>query len=126
MATIVVVNEEPARARGVMHWLRRAGHTPTVAVPGAAALQAAEAQPTGPPPASRGQLIYRLVTEGSDALVRQVCLRLEADRPPRWGEPTSAIPSWAALARLAQQEGLLSETEGSLLAAEPVGRGVAR
>jgi CheY-like chemotaxis protein len=126
MATVVVVNEKPARARGVTSWLRRAGHTPTGAAPGAAALSAAGAAPTGPLPAARSQLIYRLVTEGSDALVRQVCLRLEADPPPRWGEPTSAIPSWAALARLAQQEGLLSTAEGSLLAAEPAGRGASR
>ena len=76
------------------------------------------AEPSGPP-SPRVQLIYRLVTEGSNALVRQVCLRLEADRTPCWGAPTSAIPGWADLARLAKQEGLLSEAEGTLLAAEP-------
>ena len=75
-------------------------------------------EPTGPP-ASRGQLIYRLVTEGSNALVRQVCLRLEEDRTPRWGAPASALPGWSDLARLAQREGLLSKAESTLLAAEP-------
>jgi hypothetical protein len=75
------------------------------------------AEPPGPP--LRGQIIYRLVTEGSNALVRQVCLRLEEDRTPRWGAPASALPGWSDLARLAQREGLLSKAEGTLLAAEP-------
>jgi hypothetical protein len=33
-------------------------------------------------PEKRGPLLYRLITEGSDALVRRVCLRLDADRTP--------------------------------------------
>ena len=82
------------------------------------------AEPTGPPP-PRVQIIYRLVTEGSNALVRQVCLRLDADRTPHWGTPVSALPGWADLARLAQREGLLSKVEGTLLAAEPAGQGAA-
>jgi DNA-binding response OmpR family regulator len=82
------------------------------------------AEPPGPP--LRGQIIYRLVTEGSNALVRQVCLRLEADRRPDWGTPPAALPDWAALARLARREGLLSTTEGTLLAAELAGQGAAR
>lgn len=69
-------------------------------------------------PSRRGQLIYRIVTEGSNALVREVCLRLEADRTSHWGTPTSAIPSWADLARQAKQEGLLGEAERALLASE--------
>lgn len=75
--------------------------------------------PTGPPPALRVPLIYRLVTEGSNALVRQVCHRLEADRAQQWGSVTPDLPSWADLARLATREGLLSAAEGTLLAAEP-------
>jgi DNA-binding response OmpR family regulator len=82
------------------------------------------AEPPGPP--LRGQIIYRLVTEGSNALVRQVCLRLEANRRPDWGTPPAALPDWAALARLARREGLLSTTEGTLLAAELAGQGAAR
>ena len=74
--------------------------------------------PTGPPGGPRGQIIYRLVTEGSNALVRQVCLRLEADRTPHWGTPPAALHDWAALARLARREGLLSTEESTLLAAE--------
>lgn len=66
----------------------------------------------------RGQLIYRIVTEGSNALVRQVCLRLEADRMPHWGATTGAIPSWGDLARQAKEEGLLGEAERALLASE--------
>jgi len=207
MATVVVVDDEEAMAWVVTYWLRMAGHTPVVAATGAAALQAAAAQPdlilldlglpdlpgaevlrrlkaqpataripvvivsgqpgaaalvadsgaravaailrkplqfqelcavlvavldapadwTAPlgPPAPRGQLIYRLVTEGSNALVRQVCLRLDADRTPHWGPPPAALPGWADLARLAQREGLLSKVEGTLLAAEPAGQGAA-
>jgi two-component system KDP operon response regulator KdpE len=75
------------------------------------------AEPPGPPP-PRVQLIYRLVTEGSNALVRQVCLRLDADRTPHWGTPPAALPDWADLARLARREGLLSTAEGALLTAE--------
>ena len=78
------------------------------------------AEPTRPRiPALRVQLIYRLITEGSNALVRQVCRRLEADRSQPRGSATPEIPSWADLARLAMQEGLLSAAEGTLLAAEP-------
>jgi DNA-binding response OmpR family regulator len=200
MATVVVVDDEESMAWVVTYWLRMAGHTPVVAATGAAALQAAAAQPdlilldlglpdlpgeevlrrlkaqpetaripvviaSGQPDAAalvagsgaravaailrkpllfpelcavvaavldapagwvepngappRVQLIYRLVTEGSNALVRQVCLRLDADRLPSWGPPPAALPGWADLARLAKREGLLSEAEGTLLAAEP-------
>jgi hypothetical protein len=84
------------------------------------------AAPPGPPPGLRGQLIYRLVTEGSNALVRQVCLRLDADRTSSWGTPSSALPGWADLVRLAQREGLLSKAEGTVLAAEPAALGAAR
>jgi len=67
----------------------------------------------------RVRLIYRLVTEGSNALVRKVCLRLDADRTAQWGSTAPEIPSWAELARLARWEGLLSDAEGRLLADEP-------
>jgi CheY-like chemotaxis protein len=67
----------------------------------------------------RIRLIYHLVTEGSNALVRKVCLRLDADRTAQWGSTAPEIPSWAELARLARWEGLLSDAEGRLLADEP-------
>jgi DNA-binding response OmpR family regulator len=70
-------------------------------------------------PEQRGQLLYRLITEGSNALVRQVCLRLETDRSyPHEAQATGA-PSWGELARAGRQEGLLSDGEGALLAGEP-------
>ena len=67
----------------------------------------------------RVRLIYRLVTEGSNALVRKVCLRLEADWARQWGSVTPDILSWTELARLAGREGLLSDAERILLAEEP-------
>jgi CheY-like chemotaxis protein len=67
----------------------------------------------------RVRLIYRLVTEGSNALVRKVCLRLDADRTKPWGSTTPEVPSWTELAHLARWEGLLSDAEGTLLAEEP-------
>jgi DNA-binding response OmpR family regulator len=124
---VVVVSGQPdaaalvaeSGARAVAAILRKPLQFPELCAVMVAVLEApaAWAAPTGPPP--RGQLIYRLVTEGSNALVRQVCLRLDADRTPHWGTPVSALPCWADLARLAQREGLLSKAEGTLLAAEP-------
>jgi DNA-binding response OmpR family regulator len=75
------------------------------------------AAPTGPPAqAQRAQLIYRLITEGSNALVRQVYVRLDTDRTFGAGAPAAHTSSWPDLARVARQEGLLSEAEGTLLA----------
>ena len=71
-------------------------------------------------PAQRVEILYRLVTEGSNELVRQVCLRLEADRPGESPPPAAPALSWAALVHAAQTEGLLSAAEGRLLAAGPV------
>ena len=125
---VVIVSGQPdaaalvarSGARAVAAILRKPLLFPELCAVVAAVLDAPAdwVEPTGPP-ASRGQLIYRLVTEGSNALVRQVCLRLEEDRTPRWGAPASALPGWSDLARLAQREGLLSKAEGTLLAAEP-------
>ena len=69
----------------------------------------------------RVRLIYRLVTEGSNALVRKVCLRLDADRTQSRGSTAPEIPSWTDLARLARREGLLSDAEATVLAPEPAG-----
>ncbi len=70
-------------------------------------------------PEQRGQLLYRLITEGSNALVRQVCLRLEADRSYPHEARATGAPSWRDLARAGRQEALLSDREGALLAGEP-------
>jgi DNA-binding response OmpR family regulator len=67
----------------------------------------------------RAQLLYRLITEGSNRLVRMVCLRLEADRARRHGSIAGPAPSWTDLAHAGRQEGLLSCGEGALLAARP-------
>lgn len=63
----------------------------------------------------RVRLVYRLITEGSNALVWKVCLRLDSDRH-RWGATAPEIPSWTEVARLARSEGLLTHAEGTLLA----------
>jgi len=64
----------------------------------------------------RMRLILRLITEGSDRLVRQICARLETDRrQPR--KDLGNVTSWADIARGGCQEGLLSNEEGALLAA---------
>jgi hypothetical protein len=70
-------------------------------------------------PERRGQLLYRLITEGSNTLVRQVCRRLDADRSYPHEARATGAPSWGELARAGRQEGLLSDGEAALLAAEP-------
>jgi DNA-binding response OmpR family regulator len=70
-------------------------------------------------PEKRGQLLYRLITEGSNALVRQVCLRLDAERTRPHDPRTVHAPNWRDLAHAGQREGLLSAGEAALLAAEP-------
>jgi DNA-binding response OmpR family regulator len=124
---VVIVSGQPdaaalvadSGARAVAAILRKPLQFPELCAVLAAVLNAPAdwAAPPGPPP-SRVQLIYRLVTEGSNELVRQVCLRLDADRTPHWGTPPAALPDWAAIASLARREGLLSTAEGALLTAE--------
>ena len=63
--------------------------------------------------------MYRLITEGSNTLVRQICLRLEADRSYPHEARATGVPSWGELAHAGRQEGLLSDGEGALLAGEP-------
>ena len=202
MARILIVDDEDAVAGIVAYFLRKAGHTPTVAADGKTALREAHARPdlilldlglpdlpgaevlrrlkrhpdtapipvvivSGEPdaaalvrnsgvhavaailrkpvacqelcdvvdavlntsarwaegndpgvPEQRGQLLYRLITEGSNTLVRQVCRRLEADRTRPLGADDHA-PTWRELARAGRQEGLLSDGEGALLAGKP-------
>jgi DNA-binding response OmpR family regulator len=203
MARILIVDDEDAVAGIVAYFLRKAGHTPTVAADGETALRLAHTRPdlilldlglpvlsgaevlrrlkgspetaqipviivSGDPDAAalvrdsgaravaailrkpvtfqelrdvvdavleaparwaegsdlgvrekRGQLLYRLITEGSNTLVRQVCLRLDAERTRPYGPRTAHAPSWRDLAGAGQREGLLSAGEAGLLAAEP-------
>jgi len=203
MARILIVEDEDAVAGIVAYFLRKAGHTPTVAAEGATALREASARPdlilldlglpvlsgaevlrrlkctpetaqipviivSGDPDAAalvrdsgahavaailrkpvtfqelcdvvdavlgapawwaegsdlgfretRGQLLYRLITEGSNTLVRQVCLRLDAERTRPRDPRTVHTPSWRDLAGAGQREGLLSAREAAVLAAEP-------
>jgi len=65
------------------------------------------------------EIVYRLISTGSDPLVRQVFRRLAADRTCRHEPTATQAPSWRDLARAGRQEGLLSDGEGALLAAEP-------
>jgi CheY-like chemotaxis protein len=79
----------------------------------------------GPAPWQRGalscrqpELLYRLISAGSDLLVRRVCRRLGADRG--W-EPwcrTAEPSSWPDIVTRARLEGLLAEAEGQILLQE--------
>jgi hypothetical protein len=51
-------------------------------------------------------LIRKLIIEGSDELALEVYRRLCADRLSRFGDPSSGAPSWTAIARAAEIEGL--------------------
>lgn len=75
--------------------------------------------PHGGVPERRAALLYRLITEGSNTLVRLVCLRLDADRACGYTRPHASVPDWAEVARAGRQEGLLSVEEGALLAPAP-------
>ena len=67
-------------------------------------------------PAAWAPLLDRLLTEGSNPLVRQVCRRLAADHPGWPGPPAGAVATWTELARAGRQEGVLRPGEGALLA----------
>ena len=60
-------------------------------------------------------LLYRLISEGSDLLVRQVCRRLGADRGWAPRTRTSQAPSWADIVRWARRERLIDEADGIAL-----------
>jgi len=65
------------------------------------------------------ELLLRLISTGSNPLVRQLFRRLDADCRRRH-EPTAAqAPSWGELAYAGRREGVLSDGEGALLAAGP-------
>ena len=69
----------------------------------------------GPVEQERAELIYRLISKGSDRLVFQVCRRLGADLTWHRGyHPTEAL-SWPEIVSRAAREGLLGEAEGQVL-----------
>jgi len=73
--------------------------------------------PQWPPAAeTRLRLLYRLILEGSNALVRWVCLRLDAERGRLDRRQAGAAPDWAEIARRGCREGLLTRAERDLLA----------
>ena len=73
-------------------------------------------------PPARAALRERLLTEGSNTLVRQVCLRVAADHPWRTGPLAVPVASWSEVARAGRQEGLLSAEEAALLAVPAAAR----
>ncbi len=107
MAGILYADDDDSMARVVTPRLRKAGHAPIGALNGTTTQQ------------QRVRMIFRLITEGSDQLARQVCDRLDIDRGRRQEVSPDPTPSWAELARAGRQEGLLSEGEGALLARRP-------
>jgi DNA-binding response OmpR family regulator len=60
-------------------------------------------------------LLYRLISAGSDLLVRQVCRRLGADRGWTPRARTSQAPSWADIVRWARREELIDDADGVAL-----------
>jgi DNA-binding response OmpR family regulator len=74
---------------------------------------------SGPLDRQQRELLYRLLSTGSDPLVRQIFRRLDADRLRRHKSTATQAPSWRDLARAGRQEGLLNDGEGALLAAGP-------
>jgi len=63
----------------------------------------------------QGQLIQRLIVEGSDALVFQACRRLSSDRTRGRGSLSGNALSWTELSEWAQREGVLDEEQARLL-----------
>ncbi len=61
-------------------------------------------------------LVARWLSRGSESLIDQVYRRLVADRTCPRAPAGPPPPSWQDLARAAQQEGLLNDGEGALLA----------
>ncbi len=63
----------------------------------------------------RVDLIYRLISKGSDQLVFQVCRRLGADLTWRRGYHPAEVLSWPEIVTWATREKLLGEVEGQVL-----------
>ncbi len=67
-------------------------------------------------------LIWRLVVEGPDPFVLQLCRRLSADREAHPWTPSPSALGWPELARWARREGLVDEEQARLLAPVPLSR----
>ncbi len=69
-------------------------------------------------------LIWRLIVEGPDPFVLQLCRRLSADREEHAKTPASSAGAlgWSDLALWARQVGLLDEEQARLLACLPLPR----
>ena len=63
----------------------------------------------------RVELIYRLISKGSDGLVVQVCRRLGADLTWRRGYHSAEVLSWPKIVAWAAREKLLGEAERQVL-----------
>ncbi len=63
----------------------------------------------------RASLLYRLICEGSDSLVYQICCRLEVDRGRKSGCEQGEPLAWPNIVGRARQEGLLDEGEAQTL-----------
>jgi DNA-binding response OmpR family regulator len=66
-----------------------------------------------------GELLYRVLTRGSNRLVHQLSHQLGAERTGRHGWAAAHAPRWKELARAGRQEGLLSDGEAAFLARGP-------
>jgi CheY-like chemotaxis protein len=104
--TVAAILRKPVRCQELCEVVDAVLHTDA----GSVAAAAREA------PAAWAPLLDRVLTEGSNLLVRQVCRRLAVDHPGRLGSPAGPVASWPELARAGCQEGLLSTWEGTLLA----------
>ncbi len=65
-------------------------------------------------------LIWRLIVEGPDPFVLQLCRRLTADREARPWVPSPSALGWPDLAQWAHREGLVDEEQARLLACIPL------
>ncbi len=74
----------------------------------------------------RAALIYRLICNGSDSLVFQVCRRLEADRARLPGAEPGEPLGWPEIVGRAKREGLLQEREAQVLLRDPTGEPVGK
>ena len=79
-----------------------------------------EARPEAPTGSARldcrqRELVYRLISTGSDPLVRQVCRCLGADHAYGTWRRAAEKVTWTEVVGLAKREGLLRDAEGQML-----------
>ena len=113
VAAIQIVEGDGLVAAHIARTLREAGHTPT-------------SPPTPDPDALRelqerqGELILRLVVEGSDTLAFHVSRRLYADQTGPKSRVAAKAVTWAEIATRGTREGLLDPEEARLLRRVPL------